>query len=56
MSSRSPTGRGLKYFFQLLAQSSSLTSPVSTSCGIPAAVYRSRRKATASAGFSSGEM
>ena len=47
---------GLKYFFQLFAQSSSRTVPVSKVLSIPAAVSRSRKKAMASVGSSAASM
>ena len=55
-SSRSPTGIGLKYFFQLLIQSSSAQFAEVISFGMSSAAKRSFKKEIASAGFSSGLM
>lgn len=55
MSSRSPTVKGLKYCFQLLAQSSSRMAAVLSVWGIFSAVYRSVRNERASVGFASGD-
>ena len=53
-SKRLPTGMGLKYFFQLLIQSSSAQLAAVMVFSMPTASKRSLRKEMASAGFSSG--
>ena len=54
ISSFSPTANGLKYCFQLLAQSASCTGVITSSCAIPSCFKCSCKNAAASAGLLSG--